>query len=504
MYNNSINELAFRFSPYTYVFEHGGGFGVGTYAIYFFVAAVISIATYFIYKRRPLERASDSTTFKFIEYLIALLIAFFSSSLAGLIFYENDYGYGGYIIGGALGFIVGQMIVRKTMKIFNMESLRAFLIFIGIMVFVLSSFRADLFGYERNVPGSGNVDSVEIQSYTLDFGQYPITFETPENIQSVIDFHQEIVAGKSEYRDYTGNGVNVKLSYALKGGEHLDRQYYLPYSLFLESKDFKHFIESEEADKRIKALENFDLASVQMDFGRSFGIAEGLTLYYSDDMYYNSIKAALLNALAADVEEMTAEELLSNNVPFLWIEVMYRQEVDANGDVVVQLYSSGYETAQPNYTYQNYSFRITKAYERTIEWLNANGYSQYLYGVGEKDFALITSDFGDNTTVDALMQDVSMSEKYNDYYMPQYTPESIALLKKDNFVIDDRELLSDLLKNYAATDTRFIGDETDILRLNVYTWYDYGESSHYEQTGVYYLDKNNLPQEVMADLNTYF
>ncbi|NCB41075.1 MAG: hypothetical protein EOM59_00390 [Clostridia bacterium] len=480
-----IDELALRLSAYTYVFKHGGNFGTKAYILYLLVAIMIAIATYFIYKRRALERATDSTTFKFMEYFIAVLISFFSSSLVGLIFYENDYGYGGYILGGALGFIVGQMIVKKTMKIFNMESLRAFIIFVGIMALILIGFRTDLLGYERNIPKLDNVKSVEMESYSLNFGQYPVTFEDSENIQSVINFHETIVAGKADYRNFFGNGLSISLKYVLTNGRQLERQYYLPYSVFAESLDFKQFIESEEADRRTEKLKALDLSSTQIDFGGNFNNTEALTLYYSDDVYYNNLKAGILESLALDTAEMTAEEILSNNIAFLRIEVMNREKVESE------------------YTYTNYSFGVTRYYEHTIEWLQNNGYSRLLSGVGENDFAIITEDSDDPSTVDAITKEIGMNEKYNDVYVPTYTPEDIDLLKKDHFVIVDRDSLSDLLINYAAMDTRYIEDATNILRLNMYSWYDYGETSHYEYTGMYYLDKTDLPQEIMLGLLNY-
>ena len=498
-----INELAMRLSAYTYVFEHGGSFGLKACVLYLLAALVIATATYFIYKRRPLERATDSTVFKFMEYFIAVLIAFFSSSLVGLVFYENDYGYGGYILGGALGFIVGQMIVKKTMKIFNMESLRAFVIFVAIMAFILIGFRTDLFGYEKNIPQPEKVVSVEIESYSLNFGQYPTKFESSDNIQSVIDFHKTIVAGKTEYRNFFGNGLNIKLNYVLDGGRRLERQYYLPYSAFSESPDFKKFIESEEADQRTEKLRALDLASTQIDFGGIFNNQESLSLYYSDDVYYNNLKRGILEALALDTAEMTVEEILSNNVSFLRIEVMNREKLETEGkEKEYNAYVPAYE--QSDYTYTNYSFAVTRYYEHTINWLKKNGYERFLSGPGEYDFAIITEDSGDNTTVDFLVQEAEMSKKYSDIYIPAYTSENIGVLKQDHFVIEDREILADLLMNYAATDTRFIENPTDVLRLNMYSWYDYGERSQYEYTGMYYLDKNNLPEEIKDEMGTYF
>ena len=498
-----INELALRFSAYTYVFEHGGSFGLKACILYLSVAMIIAVASYFIYKRRPLERAGDSTTFKFMEYFIGLLISFFSSSLVGLVFYENDYGYGGYILGGALGFIVGQMIVKKTMKIFNMESVRAFVIFVAIMAFVLVGFRTDLFGYERNIPALNNVTSVEMDSYSLNFGQYPAKFEDPENVQSVINFHKAVVSGRSDYRNFYGNGLNINLHYFLSNGRELERQYYLPYSVFAESVDFEHFIESDEADQRTEKLKELDLSATQIDFGGNFNNQEALTLYYSDDVYYNNLKGGILEALALDTAEMTVEEILSNNVSFLRIEVMNREKLEIEGkEKEYNAYVPAYE--QSDYTYTNYSFAVTRYYEHTINWLKKNGYERFLSGPGEYDFAIITEDSGDNTTVDYFIQDAEMSKKYSDVYIPTYTSENIDLLKQDHFVIEDREILADLLMNYAATDTRFIEDPIDALRLNMYSWYDYGERSQYEYTGMYYLDKNNLPDNIKDELDTYF
>lgn len=502
-FSRYVSELGLRLSPYTYVFEHGGHFGRRICAIYLLIAAVISIATYYIYKRRPLERATDSTVFKFMEYFICFLIVFFSSSLVGLAFYENDYGYGGYALGGILGFIVGQMIVKKTMKIFDMESLRSFIIYIGIMPLILVGFSADLIGYEKNIPSIGKVKSVEIESYELALGRRPIVFEDVENIQSAIDFHADVVAERSQYRDFYGSGVSFNLRYNLENGKQIARQYYLPYSVFMQSADFKNFIESTEADADVESLNSFDRSATEIYFYPQ-GNDESLTLYYSDDIYYNNIKKGLLAALVEDATQMTAEEILGNSVPFLQIEVMNRTAVKvgtSNNATREQTYE--YEYGQPDYAQTSYSFSITKEYKHTIEWLKNNGYERFLINVGESDFAIITNDSVDQLSKDGYMMEADMNDKYGGVYMSDYTLGNIELLKENNLVIEDKELLSNLLKNYAAIDTRFIKDEKNILYMNLYTFYDYNEDSHYEYAGVYYLDKNNLPEEVKIGLKKF-
>ena len=499
-----ITELVLKLSPYTYVFDHGGNFSAKACLVYSAAAIALAVGNYFIYKKRPLERATDSTVFKFMEYFICFLVVFFASSLVGMIFWGNDYGYGGYALGGILGFLVGQMIVKKTMKIFNMESLRTFIIFGAIMSVVIVGFNTDLFGYERRLPAADKVQSVGINCYDLSTGEPVNYFSEEENILSAIRFHESIVEGRKEYRAFEGNGISISIDYELTSGNQMTRSYVLPYSAILESESLKDLYESAEADKGAATIRTLDASITQIDiYNNSSGSSNNaVTLHYSDDPASNLLKKGLLEALALDISEMSFQERCGNGVAILQIEVAQRTEVseeELKERSGIYNSTSYYESGPVNYKYSNYSFSITKEYVHALEWLKSNGYSNLMQFTGERDFAIITANCDSDT------QDVISAEqqKYMEYQEKYMQLEQIPLSEKGKLVVTDREILDVLLRDYAATDMRFIQEEEDVLCISTYALSEYDGYGYYESYNWYYLDKNNLPEGISAEVHNY-
>jgi ABC-2 type transport system permease protein len=503
-HSSSITEIALKLSPYTYVFEHGGNFGAKAGAGYIAAATAIAAGTFLIYKKRPLERAGDSTVFKFMEYFISFLVVFFGSSLVGMIFFGNDYGYGGFALGGVLGFLVGQMIVKKTMKIFNFGSLRAFILFAAIMSFLIVGFNTDLFGYERRVPAAETVKSAGINCYDLSEGQPVSYFSEAENILHVLDFHQSVADNRKEYSSFEGEGISISIDYELTSGNQMTRQYLLPYSAILESLELQMLYESLEADAGAALIKDLDSATTQIDIYSSGGSSGNtLTLHYSDDADLNLRKEGLLAALALDISGMSFQERCDSSVSILQLEVAQRTEVTQE-----EMTESGqtyyYESGPVNYKYSTFSFSITRNYEYTLMWLLNNGYSDALQWVGEKDFAVVTADCAQDQDLLPIDQ-VAVSEEQKKYmsYPGAYAQFiEIPLSKKGTLVVTNRELLSTLLRDYAARDMRFIRPG-DALCLTIYAWYGYEDNNYYESYNFYYLDKSNLPEGISAEVQSY-
>lgn len=500
-YNELISEITLKLSPYTYVFEHGGAFEPGISLIFLAAAALISAGTYFIYKKRPLEKAGDSTVFRFMEYFLSFLAVFFASSLVGMIFHQYDYGYTGYVLGGLLGFLVGQMIVKKTMKIFNGENLRAFVVFSVIMAVIVTGFRMDALGYERRVPEVEQVRSAAVSSNELAPGHLPSIFLESANVQSILDFHQAVVEERAVYRKDPGPGFNLTLTYELKNGKQMSRQYDLPYAAVMESEPLAKAYESLEADAAADKLAGLSLAETQIAFyPGDYSGKEPLMLHYSDDGGANQKKRSLLEALALDLKEMTFRERLSARAPVLQLEILHRAPYESPA---VQPAAESYPTypqekGQGNYQYDSYSFQVTRAYRHTLGWLAANGYEGVLATAGEGDFALITR----NTLAVLEEEGVTVprpsweSKEYGSYYEKPSSGPGLLLL-------EDTETITRLIQEYAYLDLRHFENEQEALCLTLYRLSDYQDAVLYETSAFYYLDQEALPEGVLAEVNRY-
>lgn len=494
-YNQLITEITLKLSPYTNVFQREGVVQPKAWLVYMAAAVIISVGTYFIYRKRPLEKATDSTVFRFMEYFISFLIVFFGSSLIGMVFHEYDYGYAGYVFGGILGFMVGQMIVKKTMKIFDLENLKVFVVFAGIMAVIVTGFSMDALGYERRVPNPDFVATATISSYDLTPGNIPSAFSEKDNIQWTLDFHQSVIDGRAEYRDYQGAGFNVTLTYELASGRQMSRRYALPYVAIMDSDALRQLYESTEAEKSAETLTQFHIPDTQIVlYPAGYSSKEPLTMHYADDDASNWEKQSLLEALLLDLKEMTFAELISGRAPILQLEILHRVKTgDQTSGVPVETYPYPQGKEDGNYRYESYSYSITADYAYTLRWISDNELSHLLISVDERDFAVISRQ---------CMAEEEESEEtwdYGKYSSIDVKPQS----EPGSLVLEDPNVITLLLRDYAQRDLRSFDSEADALCLTLYRGADYQDYDMYETTDRYYLNEGDLPEGIRAETDRY-
>lgn len=495
-YNELISEIALKLSPYTYVFQQEGVIPAKAWMGYMSVAALIAVGTYFIYKKRPLEKATDSTVFRFMEYFISFLVVFFGSSLIGMIFHEYDYGYAGYVFGGILGFLIGQMIVKKTMKIFDLENLKVFVVFAGIMAIIVVGFSKDALGYERRVPDQNSVNTATISSYDLTPGNMPSTFSEKDNVQQVLDFHKAVVDGRKEYRDFQGSGFNMTLTYEMSSGRQMSRRYLLPYEAIMRSDALRQLYESTEAEKPAEMLAQFHIPDTQIAlYPAGYSSKEPMTMHYSDDDAANGRKQALLEALLLDLKGMTFTELVSGRAPVLQLEILHRvKKDDTSYNIPEETYPYPQEKDSGNYRYESYSYSITTDYTNTLRWIDENQLSQLLNSADEKEFAVISRNCapgkepGPEETYD-----------YGKFVSIDVKPQSGS----GKLVLEDPQEITMLIRSYAYRDLRSFDSEEEALCLMLYRLADYQDYDMYETTDFYYLNKADLPEGILAEADRY-
>ncbi len=495
-YNELITEIALKLSPYTNVFQREEVMQPGAWAVYTAAAVLISTGTYFLYKKRPLEKATDSTVFRFMEYFISFLVVFFGSSLVGMIFHEYDYGYAGYVLGGILGFLIGQMIVKKTMRIFDLENLRTFVIFSALMAAIIVGFSMDALGYERRLPEAASVTKATISSYDLTPGNLPSSFAEEENVLLLTDFHRSVVENRREYRTYQGPGFNVTITYDTASGSQMARRYNLPYEAVLGSEALRTLYESAEADQASGFLARFHVPDTQIVlYPGGYYNGDPKTMHYADDEAANGVKASLLDALRADLEEMSFAELVSGRAPVLQMEILHRTKSDGEASAApVETYSYYPEKEDGNYRYESYSYGITKDYTHTLGWIEENGLSYLLASADQLNFAVI-SRCGDPE---------SEASGENPWDYGKYTSvDEKPVSGPGAVVLEDPGMITMLIREHARRDLRGQTSEKDALCLTLYRKADYNEYTVYETTERYYLNETDLPEGIRAEAVRY-
>ncbi|NLV69436.1 MAG: hypothetical protein GXY56_00975 [Clostridiales bacterium] len=495
-YNRLISDITLKLSPYTYVFQAEGDLRASAWPMYMVAAVLIAAGTYFIYKKRPLEKATESTVFRFMEHFLSFLIVFFGSSLTGMVFYENDYGYAGYVLGGILGFLVGQMIVKKTLKIFDLENLKTFVVFAGIMAVVIVGFNKDALGYERRIPQLGSVETVTIDSYDLMQGNRPLVFQETENVRALTDFHQFVIDRREAYRDHQGFGFGMTLTYDLDSGNQMSRRYHLPYEAVMESESLRKLYESDEADKPAEMLSQLQMSDTEIVlFSGNNYESEQLTMHYSDDVLSNSAKRLLLDALSRDLKEMTFRRLVSGRAAILQLQIQHRTEAGGkNADATSETYPYMTGKEDSNYRYEFFGYGITAEYEHTLRWITENGYEHLLTAIGTGDFAVI------RRNCEAEEEEgVTHPVDYDRFTSVDVKHQS----EPGSLVLEDPEAITMLIRDHAYRDLRHFPAEEDALCLTVYHRSEDKGYGMFEAAMRYYLNEADLPEVIRAEADRY-
>lgn len=363
-------EICLAISPYTQVIAGGGTFTLTPLLYYIFTFVALFVVSAILYRRRKLERASDSLVFDFLKPIICYIIAFLGMTMIGMYFYalgesKFSYLYAGFAAGAALFFIIGQMIIQKTPRVFNLANLKGFGIFLLIAAIFVAGIRFDVVGYENRTPKLSSVKSAQFNpffgSYFSGFGDEKAqVLRDPQNLAAIVAFHQAVVENKTalEAQEKDGNGIYTTVfnfEYDLNGPLDMSRSYSIDYAFFSESPQMKQIFES---------LEFKTTHSLYALGAKKFTEVSLYTDQYWEEGTPTFKKASdveeLVAAIEKDMRAMTYEEAISMKRLYASVDIsyLYQDENTVGGSPETRSINLG----------------IPDSFTNTIGWLNANGY----------------------------------------------------------------------------------------------------------------------------------
>jgi ABC-2 type transport system permease protein len=362
--------LGLMISPYTGILESGGHFSLPAILFYIATFIIMYIISAFLYNKRKLERATDSLTFEFLKPILCYIITFLGMTLLGFYFqvlgYEDSqlYMYAGFAAGTIIFFIIGQMIVTKTARIFNKKSLKSLLIYIIIAVLFLVGLISDVTGFETRVPDPQKVNSAILYDnffelyYRHQFNENDFRFKDPDNLKTLTEFHKSILDNRNRFEEVNeyklGHFSSIDIQYDTDGPFDPSRSYRIDYQFYANNEALSRIFESLEF-KAIYSLYNLGVDSFDRIFLNSF--------YYSGkdgDMISDSDQVNdLIACMEKDFREMTFEEIISPRYKYAVAEIEYTY-IDTN--------SGGQKKNR------SISYNIPLTAKNTIKWLKEHGY----------------------------------------------------------------------------------------------------------------------------------
>ncbi len=364
-----------KISPYLSAIQNGNNFGLIGTIIYIISFFFVLILTGFLYQKRKLERVTDSLVFHILEPIICYLIAFMGMTLLGFYFDAlgdaSFYLYAGFAAGTLIFFIIGQMIVKKTPRIFNLQSLRSLGIYCLIAIVFILSLALDATGFENRIPAENKIKSISYEDsfgrihsydYMENYGNYPLrgtefAFKTPENIQAVRDLHQSILENRARFEDQTGILTgSIPLTYNPDSRFPTSRRYIVDYDFYRSNQHLKTLYESAEW-KDYYAPSNLQYLSLE-------GIYVNSPYPYSESVILSGDKdlSEFMACLDKDFKAQTYEDMIRLKHSYALVSIDFKY-IDQNNRVPGEVLTN------------SVTYPITESFANTISWLDRHGYS---------------------------------------------------------------------------------------------------------------------------------
>ena len=198
-------------------------------AVYFAVAVLFTVIAVAAYQKKHIETAGDVITVGWLKPIFRWGVAICTSALGALFISSMLYNsqfvvvlVSGLII-GAVAFFIVQMLLDKTVRVFEAKRIRECIIYTAVMCVCYIGLNADIFGIESYVPAAEEIDRVQMMAGRLNM--YAVD---EKDISWVREIHSQIIDSKKEFEslDFIETSTeNAYITYYLKDGSSIRRSY---------------------------------------------------------------------------------------------------------------------------------------------------------------------------------------------------------------------------------------------------------------------------------------
>ena len=338
---NTYNyELSGLEGPIVFEFREGWGYLAICAAV---GVGLIALALH-CYRKRNLEKAGDFMTIRGLGPVFLTVYTLCVGALCHLIFNEL-FGYDSYVflmLGFAIGFFTGQMLLKRTVRVFRWKSLGGFVLFLVAFAISFCLTRLDPLGITSYIPAPEKVANVSINTDGTYYNWEGNTvWNDIRQIGEIQTVHRYAIENRDQADRYDNiQRVSVTLVYQLKNGKTVTREY----RILAESEAgqiLRRYVSSPEyvlgwvwtGESQVRRIEFMDPGGA-----------------ISDPAEIRS----LLDAVVADCQ--------SGNLPQCWAYI------DGNGDV-------GWltlETTTSDGTHYYREIRYTEVSKNVMEWMQAH------------------------------------------------------------------------------------------------------------------------------------
>ena len=220
--------------------------GWGLVWLYALAGVLLLGGALLLLRRRRMESAGDVVAVKVLKPIFRWCMALGSAMLLGSLLYTIFfYGWGSYtarfvflctlgflLLGGFIGWFVGEMLLKKSFRVFHKRTWGGFGLVCVVILAVMVGMRLDVLGLVNRMPDPAKVECVSVNA----MGNTGV-LSTPEGVEQAQSVHRAILAdrayneGEGDSRDGGGtvSSMEVRFTYVLKSGSAIQRCYRLSY-----------------------------------------------------------------------------------------------------------------------------------------------------------------------------------------------------------------------------------------------------------------------------------
>ncbi len=468
------------------------------------IAAVLYVVSYLLYRKRPLEKATDTVVFNFVKPVLKYLVTFVGMCCIALFLYgiSDDWKmimfFVGAVAGALITYVGMEMLIQKSLKIKGFVKGFGIYAIVGVLFFVM--FSVDIMGYEKSMPDTDEIKGVVVSGFCDFYVGYdnldnPLMIEDKEVIDEVKAFHQDLIDNKAQFFEngildmYNAQPISdvstlsatpegggesslVSLTYYLNNGKQVKRQYSVPFNWIGGNEYASKVIESEDYKQSIFPVLNWDFAEKKISGVNIIGIADA-DVFSKPNIELTGEQAELMfEAVKKDLAALSADEIMTlpNERDF---EVEF--VCPSNSAIPAELREDykRYYGNYPNDEYEYSSIGISKGCANTIALLKSWGlYDRVSLSADEVDKAVVSKTYFVDVT------------ETKDYAVYQQDAEA-------EITITDKALISQIIESSTHSTSGYSYDEGFYYTIQLYP-VNKGESD-YAYYAYRFYDNGNEP-----------
>ncbi|PKG23282.1 DUF6449 domain-containing protein [Niallia nealsonii] len=384
------------------------------YIAYFLLAIVFYFLGLFLYRKRKVEYISQAIVFAklkgIFKYVFALSFVLIGSLYGEIVDAGKPAMVIGNFFGGLVGYLLAEMILEKTWRVFY--RLKHFGYFAAVVILVIGISVPFVKMYEKKVPDAEAVESVSFMDdqYTFMTSESDETeniikmMSSKENIQDVIALHKKLAMEK-DAKD-SDQDTTVRLEYKLKNGKSMYRDY------AFNSKKYQEIIKPIYETEEFKTL-NYPIFSWRSDDISNIMIGEGIRLLQKSEII------ELMTVLKRDILNQSYENMKRDYWNIANIEFTLKNK---------------------NNSY--YNMTINPTYTETINWLDKKGMLEKSFAVSDevKEIQIVKS------------QNTGITQNMYDFEGEKIERKILEAKQKTTVKKDDikKQLLDDASSNFKS------------------------------------------------------